>query len=270
MTARLRPAGALVLIDDAADAAVRLGPAIGLLWLTALPSRLLLSLVCARLVELGPKATSYGDSFTRLAYATLGAWLLSLWGRQVFVRSCRRALESEQPPPSPLLRIPLPEFAGYVFSALVIETLFWALLLTLVAPLALLAAAGLAAAASPRERAGLVNPFRAIGESMGSLSVLLRLAALFALALALAALNLHLLFAAGLWLAAGLAAIDGAAWSAVLSPFNPLYGILLVAGATLLIEPFWLAALTGHVERARSRKSGDDLRQWFAAIKART
>jgi hypothetical protein len=264
-----RSGGALSLVDDATDAVSRMGPWVGFLWITALPARLLLALLCVRLLELGDKATGYGDYLLRLSYAALGAWLFSLWGRQAFVRACRHALESERPQTGPVWRVPLRELAGHLSAALVIEVLFWMLLLTFIAPFALLVAAGLAAAASPRAGPGIWKPLRAIAESSGSLFLLLRLLLVFALALLVAAINLHFLFGAGLWLAGGVLGVDRSAWGTVLSLHNRLYVVLILTGAALLLEPFWLAALTAHVERVRARESGDDLRQWFAELRAK-
>src|ERR1700686_3125102 len=79
-----RSGGALSLVDDATDAVSRMGPWVGLLWITALPARLLLALLCVRLIELGSESPGYGHYLSRLSYAALGAWLVSLWGRQAF------------------------------------------------------------------------------------------------------------------------------------------------------------------------------------------
>ena len=264
-----RSGGALSLVDDATDAVSRMGPWVGLLWITALPARLLLALLCVRLIELGSESPGYGHYLSRLSYAALGAWLVSLWGRQAFVRACRHALESERPLAGSVWRVPLRELAGHLSAALVIELLFWMLLLTFVAPVALFLAAGLAAVASPRAGPGIWKPLRAIAESSGSLFLLLRLLFVFALALLVAAINLHFLFGAGLWLAGGVAGVDRSTWGAVLSVHNPLYVVLILTGAGLLLEPFWLAALTAHVERVRARESGDDLRLWFAELRAK-
>ncbi len=261
--------GALRLIDDGADAVGRLAAWTGLLWITALPSRLLFALLFARLLELGAEATQYGDFLRGLAYAALLAWLVSLWGRQVFVRACRHALQSERPPPRSLLRVPARELAGYQVAALFVEALFWMLLLTFVAPVALLVGAGLAAAASGRAGPGPLEALRELGRSVGPAMRLVRLLVVFAFGLAFAAINLHLFFRLGLWLASGLAGLDTTSWDAVLGWQNPLYRVLIVTGAAMLLEPVWLAALTVHVELLRSRSSGDDLRRWFAELRSR-
>ena len=74
--------------------ALRLHPWVALLWLTALPSRLVLLAFFVELVELGEMAPSQGRTLLRLAFASLALWLLSLWGRQVFIRACRRARDN--------------------------------------------------------------------------------------------------------------------------------------------------------------------------------
>ena len=260
--------GALRLVDEAADAAGRLPGWVGLLWLTALPARLLLVLLCVRLLQLGESAAHHGVWLRRTAFLLLGAWLVSLWGRQVFVRACRHAFQSSRPAPAALLRVPLPEMAGHLAAALAVELLFWASLPTGIGPLLLLPAAALAAGAAP---AGGPSPRQALRElwrAAESVSRLLRLLCLFALALPVAALNLHLLAHAVVWLLGGVAALDVSAWPAVLDPLNPTYAALLLTGALLLLEPVWLGAITAHVEKVRARSTGDDLRRWFSELRA--
>jgi hypothetical protein len=264
----MKEEGALRLIDDAAEAVGRLPAWIGLLWFTALPARLLLSLLCIRLLELGADAVHSGDWVRRTAWWLLAAWLVSLWGRQVFVRACRHALQSERPAPPSLLRVPPREMAGHLAAALAVETAFWTLLLTFVVPAFMLVGAGLAAAAAPAGGPGPLDSLREIGRAVGPLSRLVRLLILFAVGLCFAALNLHLMAQGALWLASGIASLDLTGWDAVLSMANPAYVVLVVAGATLLVEPVWLAALTAHVERVRARGTGDDLRRWFAELRA--
>ena len=264
----MRGEGALALVDEAADATGRLPGWVGLLWLTALPSRLLTALLCIRLLALRESAVHHGIWLRRTALLLLAAWVVSLWGRQVFVRACRHALQSSRPAPAALLRVPAREMAGHVAAALAIEVLFWASLLTVVAPVFLLVAAALAAAAAP---AGGPSPRRALVEvfrATSPVSRLLRLFLLFLLTVPVAAANLHLLAHAVVWLLGGIAALDVTAWPAVLSPLNPAYVVLVLAGASLLLEPLWLAAVASHVEKVRARSTGDDLRRWFSELRA--
>jgi len=264
-----RTEGALRLVDDAAEVVGRLGPWTALLWITALPSRLLFAYLASQLILLGSGATTRADWLRRLAYGTLIAWLPSLYGRYAFVRACRHALQSERPPPRALLRPVAAEIAGYLVAALAIETLFWMLFLTVAIPIALAVAAGLAAAASPPAGPGLLEPLRELGRSIGPSLRLVRLLLLFAFAVLFAAVNVHLLVQAASWLASGVAGLDTARWNAVLALHNPLYDLLVLCAVAMLLEPFWLAALTDHVELTRARSSGDDLRRWFAELRSR-
>jgi hypothetical protein len=259
--------GALGLIDDAADAVGRLPEWVGLLWLTALPARLLLAFFCIRLIQLGSDAVHSGDWARRIAWVLLVAWLASLWGRQVFVRACRHAFQSERPASRALLRVPAREMAGHLAAALAIEALFWALLLTFVAPPFLLLAAGLAAPAAPAGGPGPLDSLREVWRGVGPAFRLIRLLILFGIAVPIAALNLHFFAHGVLWLAGGIASLDVTGWDGVLALANPAYAVLLFTGACLLLEPVWLAALTAHVERVRARGTGDDLRRWFAELR---
>ena len=262
-----RQEGALYLIDDAADIVSRAGGFTGLLWLASLPGRLSLVYFVARLVQLGHEASHHGYELARLAWVALAFWLLSLWGRQVFVRAARHSLQSAQPPPLSLLRGPAEEFFAYAGAAIVLELLFWMLLVTFAAPVLVIPFAGLAAAAAPKTPR---SALRTIFDSTGSLLLLFRLSFLFLVALALVTVNLSFLAQAVLWASAGLAPVDVAVWQHTLSPGNPLYLLLLLAAGTLLVEPFWLAALTAQVERTRARSTGEDLRRWFEDLRART
>jgi hypothetical protein len=259
--------GALPLIDEAAAIVSRSSRFTGLLWLTSLPARLSLVYFVARLVELHHEASHHAYELARLAWVALALWLFSLWGRQVFVRAARHSLQSTQPPPLSLLRGPVQEFFAYALAAVVLELLFWMLLVTFAAPILVIPVAGLAAAAAPKTPRGAL---RTLFESTGSLLLLFRLSFLFLIALLLVTVNLSFAAQAVLWASAGLLPVDLAAWGHTLSPGNPLYLLLLGAAGTLLVEPFWLAALTAHVERTRARGTGEDLRRWFEDLRART
>ena len=264
----MKEEGALRLVDEAVDAVGRLPAWVGLLWFTALPARLLFAFLCIRLIELGSNAVHHGEWLLRTGWLGLVAWLGSLWGRQIFVRACRHAFQSDRPAPRALLRVPAREMAGHLASALAIEALFWGLLMTFVAPLFLIAAAGLAAAAAPEGGPGPLDSLRETWRGVGPIGRLIRLLLLFAVALPVAAINLHLFARAAVWLAGGIAALDVAGWDGVFTARNPAYAVLLGTGALLLLEPVWLAALTAHVERVRARRSGDDLRRWFEELRA--
>jgi len=210
----------------------------------------------------------HGNWVRRFALLVVASWLLSLWGRQVFVRACRHALRSARPAPASLLRVPAREMAGHVAAALAFEVLFWALIFTVVAPLFLLVASALAAAAAPAGGPGPRRSLLEVWRATPPLSRLLRLLFLFLLTAPVAAINLHLLAHGLVWLASGVAAADVSAWPAVLAFGNRAYLVLLSVGALLLLEPLWLAAIASHVERVRARSTGDDLRRWFSELRA--
>jgi hypothetical protein len=259
-------ASALSIIDEAGDIVSRAAGFVGLLWITSLPARLSLAWFVARLLVLRKEAGHHGNELLRLAWLTLVLWLVSLWGRHVFVRATRHSLQSTLPPPSDLVRGSMVELLAYAVSAAVIELFFWMLLVTFVMPAMLLVLAGVAAAAGPKTpRAALKTVF----DGIGSLWMLLRLSFFFVLALAVVLINLHSFAQGALWAASGLAPVDVAVWTHLLQYENPTYSLLLIAGGMLLLEPFWLAALTVHVERVRARSSGEDLRRWFDGLRVR-
>jgi hypothetical protein len=261
--------GALASLDEGADLALQLHPWVALLWLTALPGRLVLLAFCVELVELGEGAPSQGRTLLGLAFASLALWLPSLWGRQVFIRACRRALEGDAGTGLQSLRVPPGQMAGAVLAALLVELTFWGLLFTVVVPLALVAGAALAAVAAPRAGPRLLGGLMEMAKGSGRLLALAGLLWLCFLGVLLAGLNLHLLFALSLGLLSSVLPLDAPLWREMLELQNPLYVGLLVLAASLLVEPFWLAAVTVHVERARSRSSGEDLRQSFEDLRRR-
>jgi hypothetical protein len=86
-------------------------------------------------------------------------------------------------------------------------------------------------------------------------------------AFVLAAVNLYFVFQIGLWLAGGFADLDVARWHGLLSPRNPRFVAVLLAGGCLAVEPHWLASLVVYVHRLQSRGSGEDLRLWFELLR---
>ena len=64
-------------------------------------------------------------------------------------------------------------------------------------------------------------------------------------------------------LAGAVPGIDLGAWANRLSASSPRFVALVLAGACLVVEPFWVAAHVALVHRLRARETGDDLRAWF-------
>jgi hypothetical protein len=259
------------VLDDGAEVAMRVAaPWMGLLWLSSLPLRFLQVHFAARLIELGSEASHYGDYLQDLALASMAALLPSLWGRAVYVRACGLGLRSDKAPGREALRVSLAAFASYVYLALLVEVLFLALALSVVAVPLLVLVAGLAAAAHPHfERPGLLAPLREVARPLAEGRVLTGLVFVFSVAFVAVLANLFFVFLLGLWLAGAIPGLDPTFWSALLSPASPDFLLVLLAGTILAVEPFWLAALTVLVHRARSRETGEDLRLWFERLRAR-
>lgn len=271
----MKPGGVAVsaVLDEAAELVSREIPGwAGLLALTALPLRFLEAHFLNRLFQLDDSATSYVSYLVSLSWLAAFALLPALWGRAVFVKACSLALSGRaagRGVPLRALRPSLPAFVSYAYAAALAELLLVAFGWTLVALPVVALYAGLAAATSylqerPGPLASLTLPVKALRPFFPFLG----LTAVFALALALAWLNLFVLFQLGLWLASGASGLDLSWWKAALNLDNQQFLLLLTAGAVTVVEPFWLAALVAAVRRVRARESGEDLAAWFADIRA--
>lgn len=259
------------IVDDAGELATAVAlPWMGLLWLTALPLRLLQAHFAARLFELGADARQYGDHLRELALGVAVAFLVSLWGRAVFVRACALRLRGLADPGRAPLRLPAPGFLSYVYAALLTEVAFYLTCFTGVMVPFFALVAGLAAATFPQsEGAGLFRPFARIARQGSQALPLMGLLVVFAAAFALAAVNLFFVFQLGLWLAGGVAGADTTRWTGLLAASNPRFRFVVLAGAAVVVEPYWLAALVVYVHKLESRTTGEDLRLWFERLRSR-
>jgi hypothetical protein len=201
--------------------------------------------------------------------------LPAVWGRAIYVRACLLGLQSGNRVGLEALRVPGAQLINSLYGALLSEVLFaltaW---MFVVAPL-LVAPAGLFYAAALRtERPGLIRPLVEVGRLLLGFKAMLGLMATFVAALLVAYVNVYMAFRLGLW-AAGALGGDGLAWWEHLLrpnlligivPAEPLPALICLAGALLIVEPFWLASLTVYVHRARLRESGEDLRLRFRLL----
>jgi hypothetical protein len=259
------------IVDDAGELVATVAvPWMGLLWLTALPLRLGQAHFAARLVELGAEARQYGDHLGELAFGLAVAFLVSLWGRAVFVRACALRLRGLADPGTAPLRLPAVAFLSYVYMALLVEVAFYLTCFTLVTVPFFVLVAGLAAATLREdEAAGLLRPFARVARQGAQALPLTGLVVVFAAALVLAAINLFFVFQLGLWLAGGVAGADTTRWTGLLAASNLRFRYVLLAGAGVVVEPFWLAALVVYVHKLESRTTGEDLRLWFGRLRSR-
>jgi len=258
------------VLDDAGElAALAAAPWIGVLWLTALPLRLVQAELVSRLVALGKDASRYGDLVLALAVLATAALVLATAGRAVFARACLLATRTGGRPGREALAVGLTPFLTHLFLALLAEALFYALCLTVVlAPLAITLSALAAAVAPLAERPGLGPSLRAVAAPFARAGTLLGLQVVFAVAFVIAFANVAVAFHLGLWLAGAVPGIDVGAWTHRLSPESPRFLALAAAGACLAVEPFWVAAHVALLHRLRARETGEDLRARFERLRA--
>ena len=263
------------VLDEAVELVARRvhGPA-GLLILTSLPLRFVEAWLLNRLLQL-EEPTEYINHLTSLSILVSCALLPALWGRATYARACSLALTGSaagvaRMPWRDRLRLNPAGFLSYVYAAALFELLFVAIGWTVIAAPVLALFSGLAAAVSHLEvKPGPLASLIQVVRHARPPALLLGLTLIFFLAVPVAFANLYVFFQLLLWLASGTTGIDAAWWSVALSHQNPQFLLLTLAGALLLVEPFWLAALVAAVRRARARQSGEDLTAWFAALRAR-
>lgn len=264
------------VLDAAVDLVSRRlpGPA-GLLILTSLPLRFLEAWLANRLIQLGDDASDHVSYLTSLSLLVSAALIPAIWGRAVFARSCALALSAggegfHRLPLRDRLRLPLAGFLSYLYAATFFELLFIATEWTLVAIPVLALLTGLAAATSPLEdRPGFFASLLRVARNARPLGVLAGLTTVFLFALPVAFINLSALFQILVWAAGLMTGATDSWWQAALSWYNQQFVILAVAGAMLLVEPFWIASLVVTVRQARARQSGEDLAAWFDALRNR-
>ena len=258
------------VLDDAGDLTARLlAPWAGLVWLTALPLRLLQAQLLAIAIELGVRTGAHGDALRALGVAVAGAVLLAAWGRSVFVRACTLGLRHSEVPVREALRVPAAALTAHLLLALLLELMAWALAVTALGPGVAIVLAGLAAAVANRqEKPGAIAAVRALFSAFRPPAAVFGLAGAFLLAWVVAAINLAFLFAIGLWLARAVPGAELSAWDPLLSLRNPRFVLVVLFGAWVALEPAWLASWTSLLHRARSTETGEDLRLWLGRLRS--
>lgn len=254
------------VLDDGFDAVARCwAPWVGVLWLTGLPYRLFQVLLVHRLMVLGAAAFEHGQHVRQVAVGLVATFVVAVVGRTVYARACMLALESRSSAGWSALVPRVPDACGHLLVAsllLVVEAL---LAVTVVAiPVVAGCFAFAAAGCQGLTKVGVVAPVRAAGHGMVAGRSLLPLAFVGSVGILIAFLNLYFAFQVGLWLADGVAGANLATWQQLLSYRSPVFLLLLGGGAALLVEPFWIGSACAAVNAARSRRTGDDLRQRLA------
>jgi hypothetical protein len=256
-----------VLDESAAIVRVTASPWAGLLLATSLPYRFMQALFADRLMELGSNAAQYGNVLRATADLTCLAFLLSLWGRAVYARSCRLASASGVAPGREALRVPLAALASYIFLASIAESVTYLLLVTGIGLALGAILSGLAIGTMElNDEPGILAPLRRLGRYGRETKVIVAITLVFFCAFVVALVNVATLFGAGLSLASTIGGWDAPRWHVLLSSANRRFVLMIIAGALLVIEPFWIAANVLLVRKAGAAESGDDLRVWFEEL----
>ncbi len=264
-------------------------PWMGVLWITALPLRLLQLYFVTRIAALD-EPQYYMYYLWRVTAVVFAAFLVSLYGRAVYARAChhaQNALHGSQLDP---LKVPLSDLIPYMYAALINELFFYATLFTMLMPPLFIIYGGLAAATStgtggPKLLDAVLSPFKALRVW----KALLINSLVFPLCVFLAFINLYILIILLLWAFGSLLGSDLPRWEYIIQhmpnlphpqkgdslmdilrkfvPDLPLTFWLIGVGAWMIVEPFWLAANVALIQKARTRKSGEDLRIWFQDLK---
>ena len=266
---------AIGILNAAVQLTLRVAsPWMGVLWLTTLPHRLMLLYFFNHVsVLLEPKY--YAFYLWRMALLVFATFIVSLYGRAVYVRACHIDDTTERAAKFEPLKVPLGDFIPYVYTALINEFLFYLTLFTVVMWPLFIVYGGLAAATSY----GLGGP-KLVGAPMTALRggstfpSLMAITLVFTLGLIIAVINLYVLILVALTLCGPLLGPALPRWEYIFAPTlwnmfpkQDLTQLILVIGASMMIEPFWLAANVDMIKKARARKSGEDLRLWFQDIK---
>jgi hypothetical protein len=269
----LSPVGIL----DATHGAVArtAAPWLGVLWLLTIPYRFAQVYFIRELIDLGAKAPQYAGHLETIAWSMFGLLLPAVLGRTIYVRACLLGLQSGARVGREALRVPAAQLMNSLYGALLIEVLFALTVWTFVAAPLLAAPAGLVYVAALRtEKPGVIRPLVEVGRLMLGFKAMTGLLATFAVALLIAYVNVAMALRGGLWVAGALGGDDLTRWEHLLRPnpviglvpAEPLAALICLAGALLIVEPFWLASLTVYVHRARLRQSGEDLRLRFRTL----
>jgi hypothetical protein len=265
------------ILDETHGAVRRVAaPWLGVLWLGLIPYRLLQAHFIRELLHLGSKAGEYGGYLEGLAWALFVALLPAAYARAVYVRATSLALQSGGSVGREAFRVPAAQLFTTLYLALLTEVCF-ALTAWMVFTVPLMAVpAGLAYVAAARaDRPGLFRPFAEIVRLLVGVKALFVLAFAFTLSLGAVFVNVYMAFRLGLWAADALGGDGITRWEHLLRPVHPMLAILpaepltivLCGAATLLIvEPFWIGALTVYAHRAGQRQTGEDLRLRFRLL----
>ena len=256
------------VLDESTDVvAMTAAPWAGLLLVTALPYRFLQALFFDQLIEVGSEASQYGTLLGGTANLIVAAVLIALWGRAVYARACRLALGRGTTPGRETWRVPAPALASYILTAAAAMLAGPIAAFTCVGVFVVAIFAGLAIGTMElNERVSVVEPFRLIARHT-RVMMLFGLLFVFICAFFVALVNLAAAFGLLVWAASSIGGFDAPRWHLLFTADNRRYMLLLIAGAFVAVEPFWIAANVVFVRKAGAEERGDDLRAWFEELR---
>lgn len=247
--------------------AITAAPWAGVLVATALPYRFLQALFLDQLIEVRGSAAQYGNLLGGTANMIVVSILIALWGRAVYARACRLALGRELVPGRETWRVPAAALASYLLTSSVVLIGGYLSLFTCVGVFFAAMFAGLAIGTMElNERVSLVEPFRLMFRSARVL-LLLAFVFVFFCAVFVALVNLAAAFGLGVWAASSVGGWDAPRWQVLFGGENRRYVLMLLAGALVAVEPFWIATHVVFVRKAGAEERGDDLRTWFEDLR---
>jgi len=263
------PLSTTSVLDEAADAVrIAAAPWVAVLILTSIPYRFAQALFVDRLLELGSNASRYGNYLTSIATMTMLAFVVSRWGRLVFARAVRLASESGASPKREAVRIPFATFLNYLYVSAFAEVANLMTLIICITPALFTMFSGLAiGSAEMNDHPSFAAPFRRIARYGRNLRIVAALMFIFICAIVVAMLNVAAAFGFGFWLAGSIGGWDAHRWGLLISPENRRFMLVVIAGAVIALEPFWIAAHVTLVRKAGAEETGDDLRAWFEELR---
>lgn len=241
-------------------------PWAGLLIVTTLPYRFLQALFIDQLIEVGKDAPRYGNLLGGTALMIVASIVLAVWGRTVYARACRLAHVRGTAPARETWRVPPAALASYLLTSAAMAILGYLSVFTCLGVAVAAIFSGLAiGTAELNERVSLIEPFRLIVRHTRTATPL-ALVCVFFCGFFVALVNLAAAFALGIWAMSALSDFDAPRWQALFTPGNRRYLLMLIAGALVTLEPFWIAAQVVFVSKAGAEERGDDLRAWFEEL----
>ena len=242
-------------------------PWAGVLVITALPYRFLQALFLDQLIEVGGSASSYGNLLGGTANMTVASIVIAMWGRAVYARACRLAHARGVTPGRETWRVPAPALASFVLTASAALLLGFLTLFTCLGYIAAVMFGGMAIGTMElNERVSLTQPFRLIARYANVITLFVLLFVLFC-GVFVALVNLSAASGLVVWATGALGGFDAPHWPLLFSGSNRRFVLLLIAGAIVAIEPFWVAAHVVFVRRSGAEERGDDLRTWFEELR---